>query len=110
MMLGKSVDISGIDIDLSGVEIADSAVAEEPAQSLVLGDSLAGDIESIVMIFIDEGRRPPYLKQMIWSVAYSGSTEASNSSDFIDDNETSGITIRPLSDGSDIVPLSQTSK
>ena len=106
--LGKSVDISGIDIDLSGVDIADSAAAEEPAQSLVLGDSLAGDIESIVAsdIFIDEG-----LASAVFETDGSGSVviqdrgniEASNSSDFIDDNETSGIIDSdPLSDGSDI--------
>ena len=106
--LGKSVDISGIDIDLSGVDIADSAAAEEPAQSLVLGDSLAGDIESIVAsdIFIDEGLASAVFEtDGSGSVVIqdSGSIEASNSSDFIDDNETSGIIDSdPLSDGSDI--------
>lgn len=106
--LGKSVDISGIDIDLSGVDIADSASAEEPAQSLVLGDSLAGDIESIVAsdIFIDEGLASAVFEtDGSGSVVIqdSGSIEASNSSDFIDDNETSGIIDSdPLSDGSDI--------
>ena len=94
--LGKSVDISGIDIDLSGVDIADSAAAEEPAQSLVLGDSLAGDIESIVAsdIFIDEGLASAVFEtDGSGSVVIqdSGSIEASNSSDFIEDNETSGI-------------------
>ena len=106
--LGKSVDISGIDIDLSGVDIADSADAEEPAQSLVLGDSLAGDIESIVAsdIFIDEGLASAVFEtDGSGSVVIqdSGSIEASNSSDFIEDNETSGIIDSdPLSDGSDI--------
>ena len=106
--LGKSVDISGIDIDLSGVDIADSAAAEEPAQSLVLGDSLAGDIESIVAsdIFIDEGLASAVFEtDGSGSVVIqdSGSIEASNSSDFIDDNETSGIIDSdPLSDSSDI--------
>ena len=106
--LGKSVDISGIDIDLSGVDIADSAAAEEPAQSLVLGDSLAGDIESIVAsdIFIDEGLASAVFEtDGSGSVVIqdSGSIEASNSSDFIDDNETSGIIDSdPLNDGSDI--------
>ena len=106
--LGKSVDISGIDIDLSGVDIADSAAAEEPAQSLVLGDSLAGDIESIVAsdIFIDEGLASAVFEtDGSGSVVIqdSGSIEASNSSDFIADNETSGIIDSdPLSDGSDI--------
>ena len=106
--LGKSVDISGIDIDLSGIDIADSAAAEEPAQSLVLGDSLAGDIESIVAsdIFIDEGLASAVFEtDGSGSVVIqdSGSIEASNSSDFIDDNETSGIIDSdPLSDGSDI--------
>ena len=106
--LGKSVDISGIDIDLSGVDIADSAAAEEPAQSLVLGDSLAGDIESIVAsdIFIDEGLASAVFEtDGSGSVVIqdSGSIEASNSSDFIEDNETSGIIDSdPLSDGSDI--------
>ena len=106
--LGKSVDISGIDIDLSGVDIADSAAAEEPAQSLVLGDSLAGDIESIVAsdIFIDEGLASAVFEtDGSGSVVIqdSGSIEASNSSDCIDDNETSGIIDSdPLSDGSDI--------
>jgi len=106
--LGKSVDISGIDIDLSGVDIADSAAAEEPAESLVLGDSLAGDIESIVAsdIFIDEGLASAVFEtDGSGSVVIqdSGSIEASNSSDFIDDNETSGIIDSdPLSDGSDI--------
>ena len=106
--LGKSVDISGIDIDLSGVDIADSAAAEEPAQSLVLGDSLAGDIESIVAsdIFIDEG-----LASAVFETDGSGSVviqdsgniEASNSSDFIENNDTSGIIDSdPLNDGSDI--------
>ena len=106
--LGKSVDISGIDIDLSGVDIADSAAAEEPAQSLVLGDSLAGDIESIVAsdIFIDEGLASAVFEtDGSGSVVIqdSGSIEASNPSDFIEDNETSGIIDSdPLSDGSDI--------
>ena len=106
--LGKSVDISGIDIDLSGVDIADSAAAEEPAQSLVLGDSLAGDIESIVAsdIFIDEGLASAVFEtDGSGSVVIqdSGSIEAINSSDFIEDNETSGIIDSdPLSDGSDI--------
>ena len=106
--LGKSVDISGIDIDLSGVDIADSAAAEEPAQSLVLGDSLAGDIESIVAsdIFIDEGLASAVFEtDGSGSVVIqdSGSIEASNSSDFIEDNETSGIIDSdPLGDGSDI--------
>ena len=106
--LGKSVDISGIDIDLSGVDIADSAAAEEPAQSLVLGDSLAGDIESIVAsdIFIDEGLASAVFEtDGSGSVVIqdSGSIEASNSSDFIENNETSGIIDSdPLSDGSDI--------
>ena len=106
--LGESIEISGIDIDLSGVDIADSAAAEEPAQSLVLGDSLAGDIESIVAsdIFIDEGLASAVFEtDGSGSVVIqdSGSIEASNSSDFIDDNETSGIIDSdPLSDGSDI--------
>ena len=106
--LSESVEISGIDIDLSGVDIADSAAAEEPAQSLVLGDSLAGDIESIVAsdIFIDEG-----LASAVFETDGSGSVviqesdgiEASNSSDFIGDNDTSGIIDSdPLNDNSDI--------
>ncbi len=106
--LGESVEISGIDIQLSDVDIADSAAAEEPAQSLVLGDSLAGDIESIVAsdIFIDEGLASAVFEtDGSGSVVIqdSGSIEASNSSDFIEDNETSGIIDSdPLSDGSDI--------
>ena len=106
--LSESVEISGIDIDLSGVDIADSAAAEEPAQSLVLGDSLAGDIESIVAsdIFIDEG-----LASAVFETDGSGSVviqesdgiEASNSSEFIGDNDTSGIIDSdPLNDNSDI--------
>ncbi|MDP6676913.1 MAG: helix-turn-helix domain-containing protein [Pirellulales bacterium] len=106
--LGESVEISGIDIQLSDVDIADSAAAEEPAQSLVLGDSLAGDIESIVAsdIFIDEGLASAVFEtDGSGSVVIqdSGSIEASNSSDFIDDNDTSGIIDSDASgDGSDI--------
>jgi len=57
VVLDEEIEISGIDVDLSDVGLADSAETEEPAQSLVLGDSLAGDIESIVAsdIFVDEG-------------------------------------------------------
>ena len=83
----------------------------------MLGDSLAGDIESIVAsdIFIDEGLASAVFEtDGSGSVVIqdSGSIEASNSSDFIEDNETSGIIDSdPLSDGSDIGSgLSQTSK
>ena len=57
VVLDEEIEISGIDVDLSDVGLADSSETEEPAQSLVLGDSLAGDIESIVAsdIFVDEG-------------------------------------------------------
>ena len=51
-----ATEISEAETEKPNTGDADSNGVEEPAQSLVLGDSLAGDIESIVAsdIFVDE--------------------------------------------------------
>ena len=95
VVLGEEIEISGIDVDLSDVGLADSAGTEEPAQSLVLGDSLAGDIESIVAsdIFIDEG-----LASAVLETDGSGSIVAQDSGSILPGN-VSGI----IEDGSGII-------
>ncbi|MDG1991135.1 MAG: helix-turn-helix domain-containing protein [Pirellulales bacterium] len=108
IVLGEEIEISGIDVDLSDIGLADSAGTEEPAQSLVLGDSLAGDIESIVAsdIFIDEG-----LASAVFETDGSGSVviqdsgvfEANDTSGIIEDNDQSGIIDSELTvEGSDV--------
>ena len=54
---GDALDISGIEIEVGNTDGGDSNVAEEPAQSLILGDSLTGDIEYIKAndILFDDG-------------------------------------------------------
>ena len=108
VVLDEEIEISGIDVDLSNVGLADSAGTEEPAQSLVLGDSLAGDIESIVAsdIFVDEGFASAVFEtDESGSVVVqgSGSLELSDTSGIIEDNNQSGIIDSdPLIDGSDV--------
>ena len=108
IVLGEEIEISGIDVDLSDIGLADSAGTEEPAQSLVLGDSLAGDIESIVAsdIFIDEG-----LASAVFEtdgsgsvvVQDSGALEVNDTSGIIEDNHQSGIIDSDLTvEGSDV--------
>ena len=108
IVLGEEIEISGIDVDLSDIGLADSAGTEEPAQSLVLGDSLAGDIESIVAsdIFIDEG-----LASAVFETDGSGSVvvqdsdalEVNDTSGIIEDNHQSGIIDSDLTvEGSDV--------
>ena len=82
-VLGDEIELSGIDVDLSDV----GSAAEEPAQSLLLGDSLAGDIESIVAsdIFVDEG-----LASVVLETDESGSLLVQGSG-LKENNETSGI-------------------
>ena len=58
IVLGDDIDLSGIDVDLSDASNAEELEEAGSPQSLVLGDSLAGDIESIVAasdILVDEG-------------------------------------------------------
>ena len=92
---GEEIEISGIDVDLSDIGLADSAGTEEPAQSLVLGDSLAGDIESIVAsdIFIDEG-----LASAVFETDGSGSVVVQDSGSILP-GDASGI----IEDGSGII-------
>ncbi len=108
IVLGEEIEISGIDVDLSDIGLADSAGTEEPAQSLVLGDSLAGDIESIVAsdIFIDEG-----LASAVFEtdgsgsvvVQDSGALEVNDASGIIEDNHQSGIIDSDVTvEGSDV--------
>ena len=108
VVLDEEIEISGIDVDLSDVGLADSSETEEPAQSLVLGDSLAGDIESIVAsdIFVDEGFASAVFEtDESGSVVVqgSGSLELSDTSGIIEDNNQSGIIDSdPLIEGSDV--------
>ena len=87
IVLGDEIELSGIDVDLSDVGSAASGTAEEPAQSLLLGDSLAGDIESIVAsdIFVDEG-----LASVVLETDGSGSLLVQGSG-LKENNEISGI-------------------
>ena len=93
--LDEEIEISGIDVDLSDVGLADSAETEEPAQSLVLGDSLAGDIDSIVAsdIFGDEG-----LASAVFETDESGSLVSQGSGSILA-GDASGI----IEDGSGII-------
>ena len=87
IVLGDEIELSGINLDLSDVGSAASGTAEEPAQSLLLGDSLAGDIESIVAsdIFVDEG-----LASVVLETDGSGSLLVQGSG-LKENNEISGI-------------------
>ena len=71
-----ATEIGEAEIEKPNTGEADSAGTEEPAQSLVLGDSLAGDIESIVAsdIFIDEG-----LASAVFETDESGTVSAKDS-------------------------------
>ena len=103
-VLGDEIELSGIDVDLSDVGSAASGAAEEPAQSLLLGDSLAGDIESIVAsdIFVDEG-----LASVVLETDGSGSLLVQGSA-LKENNEISGIESSgiidsdPTHEGSDV--------
>ncbi len=80
---------------------------EEPAQSLVLGDSLAGDIESIVAsdIFVDEGFASAVFEtDESGSVVVqgSGSLELSDTSGIIEDNQSGIIDSDLYIEGSDV--------
>ena len=87
IVLGDDIELSGIDVDLSDLGSEPSAGGEEPAQSLVLGDSLAGDIESIVAsdIFVDEA-----LASAVLETDGSGSLLVQGSG-VKENNQTSGI-------------------
>ncbi len=87
IVLGDDIELSGIDVDLSDLGSEPSAGGEEPAQSLVLGDSLAGDIESIVAsdIFVDEA-----LASVVLETDGSGSLLVQGSG-VKENNQTSGI-------------------
>ncbi len=93
--IGEEIEISGIDVDLSDVGLANPVGTEEPAQSLVLGDSLAGDIESIVAsdIFVDEG-----LASAVFETDGSGSLVVQDSGSILP-GDVSGI----IEDGSGII-------
>ncbi len=95
VVLDEEIEVSGIDVDLSDVGLADSVGTEEPAQSLVLGDSLAGDIESIVAsdIFVDEG-----LASAVFETDESGSLVSQGSGSILA-GDASGI----IEDGSGII-------
>ena len=98
VVIDEEIDVSGIDVDLSDVGLADSVGTEEPAQSLVLGDSLAGDIESIVAsdIFVDEGFASAVFEtDESGSVVVqgSGSLDLSDTSGIIEDNNEVGSAI-----------------
>ena len=95
VVLGEEIEISGLDVDLSDIGLADATGTEEPAQSLVLGDSLAGDIESIVAsdIFIDEG-----LASAVFETDGSGSVVVQDSGSILP-GDASGI----IEDGSGII-------
>ena len=95
VVIGEEIEISGIDVDLSDVGLADPIGTEEPAQSLVLGDSLAGDIESIVAsdIFVDEG-----LASAVFETDGSGSVVVQDSGSILP-GDVSGI----IEDGSGII-------
>ena len=88
IVLGDDIDLSGIDVDLSDASNAEQLEGAESPQSLVLGDSLAGDIESIVAtsdILIDEG-----LASVILEADEAGSFIVEGS-DSKKSNELSGI-------------------
>ena len=87
VVLGDDIQLSGIDVDLSDLGSEPSAGGEEPVQSLVLGDSLAGDIESIVAsdIFVDEA-----LASVVLETDGSGSLLVQGSG-VKENNQTSGI-------------------
>jgi hypothetical protein len=95
VVIDEEIEVSGIDVDLSDVGLADSVGTEEPAQSLVLGDSLAGDIESIVAsdIFVDEG-----LASAVFETDESGSLVSQGSGSILA-GDASGI----IEDGSGII-------
>ncbi len=95
VVIGEEIEVSGIDVDLSDVGLADPVGTEEPAQSLVLGDSLAGDIESIVAsdIFVDEA-----LASAVFETDGSGSVVVQDSGS-IPPGDVSGI----IEDGSGII-------
>ena len=98
VVIDEEIDVSGIDVDLSDVGLADSVGTEEPAQSLVLGDSLAGDIESIVAsdIFVDEGFASAVFEtdeSGSLVVQGSGSLDLSDTSGIIEDNNEVGSAI-----------------
>ena len=98
VVIDEEIEVSGIDVDLSDVGLADSVGTEEPAQSLVLGDSLAGDIESIVAsdIFVDEGFASAVFEtDESGSVVVqgSGSLDLSDTSGIIEDNNEVGSAI-----------------
>ena len=61
---GDAVDISGIEIETGNTDGGDSNEVEEPPQSLVLGDSLPGEIEPVDLgdIFVDEGLASPVIE------------------------------------------------
>ncbi len=108
VVLGEEIEISGLDVDLSDIGLADATGTEEPAQSLVLGDSLAGDIESIVAsdIFTDEGFASAVFEtDGAGSVVApdSGSLAVNDTSGIIEDNDRSGIIDSDLTvEGSDV--------
>ena len=98
VVIDEEIEVSGIDVDLSDVGLADSVGTEEPAQSLVLGDSLAGDIESIVAsdIFVDEGFASAVFEtdeSGSLVVQGSGSLDLSDTSGIIEDNNEVGSAI-----------------
>lgn len=88
IVLGDDIDLSGIDVDLSDASNAEELEEAGSPQSLLLGDSLAGDIESIVAasdILVDEG-----LASVILETDESGSFIVKGS-DSKKSNELSGI-------------------
>jgi len=104
IVLGDEIELSGIDVDLSDLGSEPSAGDEEQAQSLLLGDSLAGDIESIVAsdIFVDEALASVVLEtdgSASLLVQGSGVKETNETSGF----ESSGIIDSdPSIEGSDV--------
>ena len=84
---GDAVDVSGIEIEVGNTEGAVSNAEQELPQNLVLGDSLAGDIESIVAsdVFVDEG-----LASVVLETDGSGSLLVQGS-ELKDNKEISGI-------------------
>ena len=88
IVFGDDIDLSGIDVDLSDASNAEELEEAGSPQSLLLGDSLAGDIESIVAasdILVDEG-----LASVILETDESGSFIVKGS-DSKKSNELSGI-------------------
>ncbi len=82
-----ATEISEAETEKPNTGDADSNGVEEPPQSLLLGDSLAGDIESIVAsdIFVDEG-----LASVVLETDGSGSLLVQGS-ELKDNKEISGI-------------------